>query len=245
MRFFPISSRRSSIICFTCSQPRFLTASAQKQAALVRRVESRQVGRDPEDHPVQGFPNLNPPHPQLLLDYNSHHPCPLVLLGRGDRRCNAEKEEPLNERCFLQRISKKSVFLSADAEVYKVSFVFPNGDKYEGDCIRTLEGVLERCGHGVHTTPDGIIYQGNWKNDKMNGFGKLEHPSGAVYEGEFFNNMFHGTGTYIFTNGAKYTGQFCANRVEGKGEFRDTQGLEWDGTFHYTAAPGLKLKLDM
>ncbi|XP_053239506.1 MORN repeat-containing protein 2 isoform X1 [Podarcis raffonei] len=140
---------------------------------------------------------------------------------------------------------RRSIVGDRDAEVYKISFVFPNGDKYEGDCTRTIEGVLERSGHGVHTTPDGIIYQGNWKNDKMNGFGRLEHPSGAVYEGEFYNNMFHGTGTYIFTNGAKYTGQFCENKLQGNGEFKDTQGLEWDGTFHYTAAPGLKLKLEM
>ncbi|KAM6460986.1 MORN repeat-containing protein 2 isoform 2-T2 [Liasis olivaceus] len=69
------------------------------------------------------------------------------------------------------------------SEVYKISFIFPNQDKYDGDCTRTLDGVLERNGYGVHTTADGIIYRGTWKNDKMNGLGRLEHPSGAVYEG--------------------------------------------------------------
>ncbi|XP_020650424.3 MORN repeat-containing protein 2 isoform X1 [Pogona vitticeps] len=131
------------------------------------------------------------------------------------------------------------------SEVFKISFIFPNQDKYDGECTRTPDGILERNGYGVHTTPDGIIYQGNWKNDKMNGLGRLEHPSGAVYEGEFKDNMLHGIGTYMFPNGAKYTGQFSENKLEGKGEFTDIQGLEWDGTFHYTAAPGLKLKLDM
>ncbi|XP_053099108.1 MORN repeat-containing protein 2 isoform X4 [Hemicordylus capensis] len=115
----------------------------------------------------------------------------------------------------------------------------------DGDCTRTPDGALERNGYGVHTTPDGIIYKGNWKNDKMNGLGRVEYPSGAVYEGDFKNNMLHGVGTYIFPNGAKYTGQFSENKLEGKGEFTDTEGLEWDGTFHYTAAPGLKLKLEM
>ncbi|XP_006024985.2 MORN repeat-containing protein 2 [Alligator sinensis] len=130
-------------------------------------------------------------------------------------------------------------------DVFKVSFVFPNKDKYDGECTRTPDGVLERNGNGVHTTPNGITYKGNWKNDKMNGLGRLEHPSGAVYEGEFKDNMFHGTGTYTFPNGAKYIGNFNENKLEGEGEFKDTQGLEWSGTFHYTAAPGLKLKLDM
>ncbi|XP_027721067.1 MORN repeat-containing protein 2 isoform X2 [Vombatus ursinus] len=83
------------------------------------------------------------------------------------------------------------------------------------------------------------------ETNTMNGIGRLEHFSGAVYEGEFKDNMYHGIGTYTFPNGAKYTGSFVENRVEGKGEYTDIRGLEWSGTFHYTAAPGLKLKLQM
>lgn len=39
------------------------------------------------------------------------------------------------------------------------------------------------------------------------------------------------------------TSHFC--RVEGEGEYTDIQGLQWSGNFHFTAAPGLKLKLYM
>ncbi|XP_069349983.1 MORN repeat-containing protein 2 [Eulemur rufifrons] len=131
------------------------------------------------------------------------------------------------------------------SEVYKVNFIFPNGDKYDGDCTRTSSGVYERNGMGIHTTPNGIVYTGSWRDDKMNGFGRLEHFSGAVYEGQFKDNMFHGLGTYTFPTGAKYTGNFNENRVEGEGEYTDIQGLEWSGNFHFTAAPGLRLKLHM
>ncbi|XP_071064770.1 MORN repeat-containing protein 2 [Dasypus novemcinctus] len=131
------------------------------------------------------------------------------------------------------------------SDVYKISFIFPNGDKYDGDCTRTASGIFERNGIGIHTTPNGIVYIGSWKDDKMNGFGRLEHFSGAVYEGHFKDNMFHGLGTYIFPTGAKYTGNFNENRVEGEGQYTDIQGLEWSGNFHFTAAPGLKLKLPM
>uniref|UniRef100_A0A671EVS0 MORN repeat containing 2 n=2 Tax=Rhinolophus ferrumequinum TaxID=59479 RepID=A0A671EVS0_RHIFE len=129
------------------------------------------------------------------------------------------------------------------AEVYKINFIFPNGDKYDGDCTRTSSGIFERNGIGIHTTPNGIVYTGSWKDDKMNGFGRLEHFSGAVYEGHFKDNMFHGLGTYTFPTGAKYTGNFNENRVEGEGQYTDIQGLEWCGNFHFTAAPGLRLKL--
>ncbi|KAF7482263.1 Hypothetical predicted protein [Marmota monax] len=131
------------------------------------------------------------------------------------------------------------------SEVYKINFIFPNGDKYDGECIRTSSGIYERNGIGIHTTPNGIVYTGNWKDDKMNGFGKLEHFSGAVYEGQFKDNMFHGLGTYTFPTGAKYTGNFNENRVEGEGEYTDIYGLEWSGNFHFTAAPGLRLKFQM
>ncbi|XP_070533586.1 MORN repeat-containing protein 1-like isoform X2 [Ptychodera flava] len=75
--------------------------------------------------------------------------------------------------------------------VLKGVYMFPNGDKYDGEYSRSDEGVLERCGLGQHTTADGTLYEGNWENDRMNGQGKLYHPSGAVYEGDFVNNMFH------------------------------------------------------
>ncbi|XP_043913388.1 MORN repeat-containing protein 2 [Protopterus annectens] len=131
------------------------------------------------------------------------------------------------------------------SETVTISFIFPNGDTYEGECKRNETGVLERSGTGIHKTPNGIVYTGQWKHDKMNGTGRLDHPSGAVYEGNFKENMFHGTGTYTFPNGTKYCGNFDENKLEGEADFIDTQGLVWRGTFHYTAAPGLKLKLEM
>ncbi|XP_053316899.1 MORN repeat-containing protein 2 [Spea bombifrons] len=130
-------------------------------------------------------------------------------------------------------------------EVFQISFVFPNGDLYDGECTRSSSGSLERNGRGVHRRPDGFTYTGSWKNDRMNGAGRLEHPSGAVYEGEFADNMFHGRGTYTFPNGAKYMGSFKQNKMEGEGEYVDAHGLRWRGAFYDKAAPGLKLKLEM
>ncbi|XP_067844471.1 MORN repeat-containing protein 2 [Heptranchias perlo] len=139
-------------------------------------------------------------------------------------------------------LSKEKATIS---EVLNVNVIFPNEDRYDGECTRSEDGGLERNGFGTHTTPNNIIYTGQWKNDKMNGTGKLEHPSGAIYEGEFKDNMFHGTGTYTWPNGVKYIGSFNENKLEGEGKFIDADDYEWIGTFHYRAAPGLKLKLDM
>ncbi|XP_071389731.1 MORN repeat-containing protein 2 [Centroberyx affinis] len=124
----------------------------------------------------------------------------------------------------------------------KVSYIFPNGDRYEGECSRSASGVVMRSGTGKQITASGIIYTGEWHEDKMNGRGTLQHPSGAVYEGDFKDNMYHGTGTYTFADASEYTGNFCKNRLEGDGAFTDTQGLVWTGDFHGKAALGLKLQ---
>lgn len=124
------------------------------------------------------------------------------------------------------------------------TFVFPNGDRYEGEYVQE-DGSIIRSGRGIHTTKDGSIYDGEWSNDKMNGVGKLTHHSGACYAGEFVNNQFHGRGLYTWPNGSSYEGDFNENRLEGKGNFTDTEQQIWTGQFRYKAAPGLQFQLKL
>ncbi|KAK2883152.1 MORN repeat-containing protein 2 [Channa argus] len=124
----------------------------------------------------------------------------------------------------------------------KVSYIFPNGDRYEGECSRLASGVIMRSGTGKHTSENGIVYTGEWHEDKMHGTGTLQLPSGALYEGEFKDNMYHGTGTYTFPDGSTYKGHFHKNRLEGEGAFTNMQGLVWTGEFHGKAALGLKMQ---
>ncbi|XP_066450644.1 MORN repeat-containing protein 2 [Eleutherodactylus coqui] len=131
------------------------------------------------------------------------------------------------------------------SEVLQISFVFPNGDTYDGECSRSSTGAIERSGMGVNRGPKGMTYTGSWKKDRMHGLGKLEHPSGAMYEGEFIGNKFHGRGTYTFPDGTQYVGNFIENKMIGEGEYVDANKLQWKGSFHHKAAPGLKLRLKM
>ena len=41
----------------------------------------------------------------------------------------------------------------------------------DGEFILNDDNIQERNGSGVHTTSDGAVYQGHWKDDKMNGQG--------------------------------------------------------------------------
>lgn len=124
----------------------------------------------------------------------------------------------------------------------KVSYIFPNGDRYEGECSRSAYGALVRSGAGKHTSASGITYTGEWHEDKMHGRGTMQYPSGAQYEGEFKDNMYNGTGIYTFPDGSMCKGHFHNNRLEGDGAFISAQGLFWTGEFHGKAALGLKLE---
>ncbi|XP_029016109.1 MORN repeat-containing protein 2-like [Betta splendens] len=124
----------------------------------------------------------------------------------------------------------------------KVSYAFPNGDRYEGECCTSASGVMMRSGTGRHISANGLKYTGEWHEDKMHGRGTLQHPSGALYEGEFKDGVYHGAGTYTFPDGSTYKGHFHENKLEGEGVFSDARGLLWTGQFHGKAALGLKMQ---
>ena len=46
----------------------------------------------------------------------------------------------------------------------------------------------QREGKGIQIWNDGSKYEGYWKNDKANGWGRLIHSYGDVYEGEWFED---------------------------------------------------------
>lgn len=52
-----------------------------------------------------------------------------------------------------------------------------------------------RNGKGRLSYHDGGYYDGDWKDDKMDGQGKLFYPSGKIaYEGQWKDDEFHGLG---------------------------------------------------
>lgn len=47
---------------------------------------------------------------------------------------------------------------------------------------QTTGGGIEREGQGSHHLSNGVVYSGQWRQDKMNGKGKMTHPNGSTYE---------------------------------------------------------------
>jgi hypothetical protein len=112
------------------------------------------------------------------------------------------------------------------------AFMFPNGDRYDGEYIVTDEGQIIRHGQGKHTSADEqLIYIGEWNRDKMHGNGRLTYGNGATYDGEFQSNYFQGLGTYTWPDGAQYTGIWQGSRAIGKAEYTGPDlGVPFVGT---------------
>jgi hypothetical protein len=64
----------------------------------------------------------------------------------------------------------------------------------------------EKYGKGKHTRSDGVIYDGDFREDEYYGYGKLSSLY-ETYEGDFRDGKFHGYGILTTPNGT-YEGDF-------------------------------------
>ena len=55
-------------------------------------------------------------------------------------------------------------------------------------------------GSGLFTWSDEKSYQGDFKNDKFNGYGVFKWPTGVVYKGNWQNGEMHGEGELTTEN---------------------------------------------
>ena len=96
----------------------------------------------------------------------------------------------------------------------------------------------------------GVLYEGQIKNGKANGNGKMTLPNGGVIKGEFKNNSMVDGVLYsmsIETELGKYDGEWMNNAFEGKGVMRNAKGTyngDWkngmmDGDGVFTTPSGL------
>ena len=92
----------------------------------------------------------------------------------------------------------------------------PDGAMYQGEWKEnTLNGKKVSHGYGIVNWPDETNYEGNWSNGLKHGFGKQTFINGNLYEGEWKNDIIEGHGSYSLADGSYYIGAFINNLFHG------------------------------
>jgi hypothetical protein len=115
----------------------------------------------------------------------------------------------------------------ADVE-RRAPMVLENGAVYEGEWSKTDD---VRHGHGKLIFPDGALFEGTWREGKVNGNGRHIHSNGEYYIGGWKDDAVHGYGKLVHTDGASYEGMWEHDKQNGKGVEKWPDGAEFKGIF--------------
>ncbi|XP_018408585.1 PREDICTED: MORN repeat-containing protein 1 [Nanorana parkeri] len=101
-------------------------------------------------------------------------------------------------------------------------------------------------GYGIYVYTNSFFrYEGEWKDGKKHGHGKLLFRDGSYYEGEFIHGEITGNGLrYWATSGNKYSGEFEEGELHGHGVMHYKDGGRYEGEFVFGIREGHGLLVD-
>ncbi|XXG75708.1 hypothetical protein AAC387_Pa08g0224 [Persea americana] len=124
--------------------------------------------------------------------------------------------------------SEKSVISGTWVQVYT------NGDVYEGEFHRG------RCsGSGVYYYYMSGRYEGDWVDEKYDGYGVETWARGSRYRGQYRQGLRHGFGVYRFYTGDVYSGEWSNGQSHGCGVHTCEDGSRYVGEFKWGVKHGL------
>lgn len=85
-------------------------------------------------------------------------------------------------------------------------------------------------GQGKMSFDNGCVYNGNWEDGVIEGYGQFAMPSGIKYKGNHTVGKRNGKGTLEFQNGDIFTGIFEYDQMH-SGELRLADGSVYRGEF--------------
>ena len=121
------------------------------------------------------------------------------------------KEKGINGECKLFAIGKKKFIENKTA--LKTGCI-------KGNCVN---------GKGTFIWPNGDKYNGDWKNQKPHGLGTFKWVNGTKYIGDWEFGIQNGQGTVTWANGDKYIGGRKNGEADGQGTFIFANGITQSG----------------
>ena len=112
--------------------------------------------------------------------------------------------------------------------------VYSNGDVYEGEFHQG------RCsGSGVYHYHMSGRYEGDWIDEKYDGYGVETWAKGSRYRGQYRQGLRNGIGIYRFYTGDVYAGEWSNGQCHGSGVHTCQDGSRYVGEFKWGVKHGL------
>ncbi|XP_030500684.1 uncharacterized protein LOC115716103 [Cannabis sativa] len=112
--------------------------------------------------------------------------------------------------------------------------VYTNGDVYEGEFHKG------KCsGSGVYYYNLSGRYEGDWIDEKYDGYGVETWAKGSRYRGQYRQGLRHGIGVYRFYTGDVYAGEWSNGQCHGCGVHTCEDGSKYIGEFKWGVKHGL------
>ena len=163
---------------------------------------------------------------RLLLSRSSSY-----LLPRYRLRCNRRQSPPpVLWTIGSDQKPKTEKFLNSGLWVQ----VYSNGDVYEGEFHRG------KCsGSGVYYYYMSGRYEGDWIDDKYDGYGVETWARGSRYRGQYRQGLRNGFGIYRFYTGDLFAGEWSSGQSHGCGVHTCEDGSRYVGEFKWGVKHGL------
>ena len=124
-------------------------------------------------------------------------------------------------------LDEKKTYLLNTSQLKTMGLLYPNNIIYKG----TVNDKFQREGFGKLFLNDGSIYEGFFKENRMEGRGRFLNIEGFIYEGEFKNNLASGYGKYVGLDGTIYKGTWVNNKQNGIGDVTYSDNSHYIGNF--------------
>ena len=107
----------------------------------------------------------------------------------------------------------KGTFDHGSIDPAHAEITWPNGAHYRGAVERTF---LKMHGQGVLEYGDGSVYEGEFRQDRVEGAGVMKRPNGEIRRGTFVDGRQEGRGSVLYANQARYEGELRADQPSGQ-----------------------------
>ena len=134
---------------------------------------------------------------------------------------------------YIDKNSPSNQNSSSQAKMKYGPILMENEDIYEGEWVED-----RREGYGKLVSTAGFLFDGYWKDNLAHGRGRLININGDMYEGDWLNGKYHGKGTFIGLNGYQYTGDWSHDMQHGFGSEYWPDGSSYEGEYKWSKKHG-------